>query len=135
MQIPYLNRNSYQTLTPTRSTSLMNTTQTRVRTYSIVNTSQIQVTSVGKSFHSITIINVNMALAINRVIVDVAINLNKAKISKKPIMRHVVLNVIHFLLRIGVSIIVCIIVLLMPFTIRSVDVDLTAMPNVFFNSL
>ena len=61
----------------------MNTTQTRVRTYSIVSTSQIQVTSVGKSFHSITIINVNMALAINRVIVDVAINLSKSIDIKK----------------------------------------------------
>ena len=119
--------------------TLMNTirthVRTHVRTYVIVTMILIQGIFSVKYFRHVTITNVNMALAINRVIVDVAINLNKAKISKKPIMRHVVLNVIHFLLRIGVSIIVCIIVLLMPFTIRSVDVDLTAMPNVFFNSL
>ena len=71
-----------------------------------------------------------MALAINRVIVDVVINLKKAKISKKPIILNVVLNVIHFLLRIGVSIIVFLILLLIPFITRSVDVHLTVMHNV-----
>ena len=83
MQIPYPNRNSYQTRTPTRTMSLMNTTRTPVRTYSIVNTSPIQLTSVVKSFHSITIINVNMALVINHVIADVAINLNNTIDIKK----------------------------------------------------
>ena len=48
---------------------------------------------------------------------------------------NVVLNVILFSLQIGVPIIVYMIVLHIPFTTRSVDVDLTAMPNIFFNSL
>ena len=100
-----------------------------VRTYPIVSMILIQETFVFKYFRHVIITNANMAPDINRVIVDVAINLNKAKISKKHIIMPVVHNVTLFLLRIGASITACIIVLLIPFTIRSVDVDLTVMPN------
>ena len=89
MQIPYLNRNSYQTMTPTRNTSLMNmslmnTSQTRVRTHSIVNMNPIPLISIIKSFHLVLIINVNMVLDINPVIADVEINLNNIVDIKKP---------------------------------------------------
>ena len=83
MQIPYLNRNSYQTRTPTRTMSLMNTTRKRVPIYSIANTNPIQLTLIIKSFHFITIINVNTVLVINHVIVDVDINLNNTADIKK----------------------------------------------------
>ena len=109
--------------------TLMNTIPILVRTYQIVTMILIQVTFVFKYFRHVIITNANMAPDINRVIVDVAINLNKAKISKKHIIMPVVHNVTLFLLRIGASITACIIVLLIPFTIRSVDVDLTVMPN------
>ena len=83
MQIPYPNRNSYQTRTPTRTMSLMNTTRARVPTYSIANTNLIQLTLIIKSFHFTTIINVNTVLVINHVIVDVEINLNNIVDIKK----------------------------------------------------
>ena len=84
--------------------TLMNTIPILVRTYQIVTMILIQVTFVFKYFRHVIITNANMAPDINLVIVDVAINLNKAKISKTRIIMHVVLNVIHFSLPIGVSI-------------------------------
>ena len=83
MQIPYPIRNSYQTQTPTQTMSLMNTTLTRVPIYSIANTNLTQLTLIVKSFHFTTIINVNTALVINHVIVDVEINLNNIVDIKK----------------------------------------------------
>ena len=71
-----------------------------------------------------------MELDINLVIVDVAIKpLTNVKISKKTIIMNVELNVTHFSLLIGASIIVFIIVLLIPFITKIVDVDLIAMHN------
>ena len=131
MQIWYLNRNSYRTQNLIMIPILVHTYSIPilVRTYPIVSMILIQETFVFKYFRHVIITNANMAPDINRVIVDVAINLNKAKISKKHIIMPVVHNVTLFLLRIGASITACIIVLLIPFTIRSVDVDLTVMPN------
>ena len=74
--------NLNRTMTPHLT---MNTTmiQTLVLTYQIATSIQIQVTSVFKYFQHVIITNVNTAPDINLVLVDVAINLNKAKISKK----------------------------------------------------
>ena len=82
----------------------MTTIQTIVLTYPIVNTIQTQVTSVFKYFHPINIIYVTMEPDIKVAIVDVDINLNKDKISKKHIIQNVVRNVTDISLLIGASI-------------------------------
>ena len=79
MQIPYPNRNSYRTL-------IRYSYQTLIRNFYqilIVNMNLTQLILIVKFFQFTTITNVNTALVINHVIVDVEINLNNTVDIKK----------------------------------------------------